>query len=315
MSSDAATQERKPKRALVLSGGGVKGAYQAGALKKWILEDGHDYDLFCGTSVGAINSSFLSQFGHGRTKEAWEGLRDFWGRVTSTNVKKQWCPFREASAFWKRSVYDSRPLQKWVLRELNEEKIKASKKGLRVVACSWDSGHAHVATERGQNIAKWVLASASYPILLAPIEIGTDLWTDGGLRVVTPLGEAIRAGATHIDVIMCSNPTKLKRIDARKKKAIPGFLLRALDIEDAQIMLADLKVCGLKNALAEPTGAYARVDVRLLMPKGELIENPLDFDQKKIQDMMDVGYADAQALGEHDGLDALKQPKGTITIE
>ncbi|TDP75368.1 patatin-like phospholipase family protein [Bradymonas sediminis] len=55
-----------PKRAIVLSGGGARGAYEAGVLR-YIVEElpkdlGHPvrFDVICGTSVGAINSAWLA---------------------------------------------------------------------------------------------------------------------------------------------------------------------------------------------------------------------------------------------------------------
>lgn len=55
-----------PKRAIVLSGGGARGAYEAGVLR-YIIEElpkdlGHPvkFDVICGTSVGAINSAWLA---------------------------------------------------------------------------------------------------------------------------------------------------------------------------------------------------------------------------------------------------------------
>ena len=54
---------KAPKRALVLSGAGARGAYEAGALK-WLFKDidanGPPYDLICGTSAGAINTVFAA---------------------------------------------------------------------------------------------------------------------------------------------------------------------------------------------------------------------------------------------------------------
>ena len=57
----------KPKiggKALVLSGAGARGAYEAGALK-WLFKDvgaqGSPFDLICGTSAGAINSAFAAR--------------------------------------------------------------------------------------------------------------------------------------------------------------------------------------------------------------------------------------------------------------
>jgi predicted acylesterase/phospholipase RssA len=53
-----------PPRALVLSGAGARGAYEAGALK-WLFKDidsqGPPYDLVCGTSAGAINAAFAAR--------------------------------------------------------------------------------------------------------------------------------------------------------------------------------------------------------------------------------------------------------------
>lgn len=55
---------RAPKRALVLSGAGARGAYEAGALK-WLFKDidanGPPFDLVCGTSAGAINAAFAAR--------------------------------------------------------------------------------------------------------------------------------------------------------------------------------------------------------------------------------------------------------------
>jgi predicted acylesterase/phospholipase RssA len=55
---------KAPKRALVLSGAGARGAYEAGALK-WLFKDidanGPPYDLICGTSAGAINTAFAAR--------------------------------------------------------------------------------------------------------------------------------------------------------------------------------------------------------------------------------------------------------------
>lgn len=77
----------KPKRAIVFSGGGARGAYEAGVLR-FLLEDfpqrtglAPAFDIICGTSVGAIHACFLAatldtQAGHGRRLvELWESLQ------------------------------------------------------------------------------------------------------------------------------------------------------------------------------------------------------------------------------------------------
>jgi NTE family protein len=63
---EAGPTTRKPKRAIVLSGGGARGAYEAGVLR-FILDDlprrtgvTPDFEIICGTSVGAIHACFLA---------------------------------------------------------------------------------------------------------------------------------------------------------------------------------------------------------------------------------------------------------------
>ena len=48
------------KTALVLSGGGAKGAYEAGCVRA-LQEIGYEFDLVCGTSIGALNGLLVAQ--------------------------------------------------------------------------------------------------------------------------------------------------------------------------------------------------------------------------------------------------------------
>ena len=54
----APVQQKKRHRALILSGGGARGAYQVGVWK-FLQEIGWNPDLICGTSVGAVNASAI----------------------------------------------------------------------------------------------------------------------------------------------------------------------------------------------------------------------------------------------------------------
>ena len=92
------------KRALVLSGGGAKGAYQVGALKKWLLEDKLDYDILCGVSVRAINVAFLSQAKLGEIADGYHRLVDLWASVDNSKIYKKWRPLGYLESFWKDSI-------------------------------------------------------------------------------------------------------------------------------------------------------------------------------------------------------------------
>ncbi len=72
-------------RALVLSGAGARGAYEAGTLK-WLFRnlqrDGQPFDIICGTSAGAINSAFAAL----GTPASIQQTEQLWKSMPSANV-------------------------------------------------------------------------------------------------------------------------------------------------------------------------------------------------------------------------------------
>src|SRR5438046_2192955 len=78
------------KRALVLSGGGIKGAFQAGAIAE-VLSSGFQPAILVGTSIGALNAAFLADRAgssylvnrHVDWRKLGESLEKFWrDRIT-----------------------------------------------------------------------------------------------------------------------------------------------------------------------------------------------------------------------------------------
>jgi NTE family protein len=64
-------------KALILSGGGARGAYEAGALRA--LLERERFDIICGTSVGAINGTLVAQ-------DEVEKLERIWRSIASSKV-------------------------------------------------------------------------------------------------------------------------------------------------------------------------------------------------------------------------------------
>jgi NTE family protein len=281
-------------RALVLSGGGSKGAYQVGALQHLLVDQRRDYQIVCGVSVGALNAGMMCQARLGDPVAAYTHLASIWDRVSTPKVRKFWL-FWYLAALWKSSIYDSSPLEKWVRKGLDPLAVAMSGRKVRVGAVGWKTGEYFVATENTPNFAEWVLASASFPGFFKPIEINAQEWTDGGVQNVTPLGEAIRAGATEIDVIMTSNPDNQTPWKPKGRSAF-WRLLRAIEMSLDEVTRGDLKEAGLKNDLARLTGKYRHVKIRLLQPSRALEVDSLDFDPAGIQRMREQGYADAARM-------------------
>jgi len=288
-------------RALVLSGGGSKGAFEVGVLQRLMREQELDYDLLCGTSVGAINAAYLAQTPLGQPREAAARLRALWDTVSTDKVHKSWFPLGRISAFFKPSVYDSSPLQAWIRAGLDAAAVRTSRRRLRIVSVAYGTGEPFVADEQTPDLAEWVIASSAFPVMLTPASIRGDLWTDGGLRTVTPLGEAIRAGADVIDVILCSDPFAASPMDVRGAHAIPQLLLRSIDILNGEVSRADLRIAGLKNDLSELRPEYRKVQIRLFQPTAPLPFDSLDFTPANLRQMMAAGYAQSAAPAAVDG--------------
>lgn len=287
-------------RALVLSGGGSKGAYQEGVLKRWLCEEGREYDILCGISVGALNTSVLCQAPKGQPQLAYMLLNRLWDRVENRKVRKNWF-LGYLALIWKPSVYNTKPLETWVHSELDVNLVRESGRQLRVGAVSWDSGEYRVVDQDDPELHKWVLASASFPTFFKPVKIAGEEWADGGLRNVTPLGEAIRAGATEIDVILTNNPDLVEPWHPEKKflwwtmrrRSFVWRVLRAIELLSNEVVLGDLKECGLKNDIAKLGGPYKDVKIRVVYPSQLLTKDSLDFDPASISRMRKIGYEDA----------------------
>lgn len=280
-----------PRRALVLSGGGSKGAFQVGVLQRLMGDQQIDYDLLCGISVGAINAAYLAQTPLGRPREAAAKLRAVWDTVTNDKIRKEWFPLGKVEALCKPSVYDSRPLHDWIRAGLEVSAVRASGRALRILAVSLGTGEPFVATEADADLASWVIASSAFPVMFTPASIGSGLWTDGGLRSVTPLGEAIRAGADDVDVVLCSDPFAKSPFDPAGAHAVPQLLLRSIDIMNDEVSRADLRIAGLKNDLSELKPEYRKVKIRLFQPQQPLQFDSLDFDPAHVAAMIAAGYA------------------------
>ena len=81
----------KKKVGLVLPGGGARGAYQVGVLKAFLeiskTKSKSPFDIFSGTSAGAINGAFLASEAHIFDKGV-VSLVDVWSNFTTNKVYK-----------------------------------------------------------------------------------------------------------------------------------------------------------------------------------------------------------------------------------
>src|SRR5206468_6127117 len=87
----AATPQTDGSVALVLAGGGARGAYEAGALSVLAPElerRGLRPRIIVGTSVGALNAAFVAANAHRRTDELVEAALSIWRSVRWSDVAR-----------------------------------------------------------------------------------------------------------------------------------------------------------------------------------------------------------------------------------
>lgn len=279
-------------KALVLSGGGSKGAYQVGALRHLLGDREHKYDILCGVSVGAINVGVLSQFAHGEEKESARLIEEWWKELNTGKIYRRWFPFGRWHALWEPSFYDSQPLIDLITNKVDLNKIRSTGKKVSVGAVSISSGKYTIFHQDHEDFIKAIIASASFPGMLRPIKIGNQLWSDGGSKEITPIRTAIELGADECDVIITSPEIRVKRFFDNPNTI--DVLKRSIDLSSDKIMANDVEKVQMYNKLAERGDPDRRVvKLNIIRPKHNLIEDLLDFSPGKIRDMIEKGYNDA----------------------
>lgn len=281
-------------RALVLSGGGSKGSYQAGALKYILGEKGVTYDALCGVSVGAINVAFLAMYKPGQELESSNKLAQMWSQLDNSKIYKRWFPFGRWHAIWKKSFFDSSPLHNLLKSEIDLEKIRESGKQVNVGTVSLSSGKYTIFDQTSDHFIDAVIASASFPGMLTPVNFLGQLWTDGGVKEISPIKKAVELGADIIDVIITNPAVRTKKFI--ENPTTVDILKRSIDLSTDKIMANDIEKVEMYNLLAQNMLTHKKfVKLNIIRPENNLIEDLLDFRPEKIQEMMEKGYKDAVA--------------------
>jgi NTE family protein len=202
--------ERRGITALVLAGGGVRGAVQVGMLQV-LTEHGFVPDRIYGSSVGAVNGV---AFAGDPTRRGVERMTEIWTGLTRDRVYPQgrlhgpWLYLQQRD-----SVYANSGLRSVIEEGVTFERLEDAVIPVELVATSLTDGRERWFTY-GPAVEA-ALASAAIPAVFPPVEIDGDRFIDGGVVNNVPIRRAIDAGATRIVVLLCTpaiyTPTTPKR--------------------------------------------------------------------------------------------------------
>lgn len=288
-----------PRRAtLVLSGGGAKGAFQVGAERVLREEGGFVWERVLGVSVGALNGALLGQERPGDLAEVWRTIRE-----EDVHRRYPWLvvAFR-VGILGKRSLYDNRPLRATIQRHLAGRPFRVP---VHVGRVSLASGLFElVGSDRPEaEFLDAVWESATMPVVWEPV--GPEARVDGGIRNVTPLGDALAFRPTEIVVILAS-PRAIQPVPPPRD--ILQVALRALpDIAIDEILVSDVREFVRINRLvlqAAEQGAtlrdesgrpYRHAEITLIEPAASLGDT-LDFSPEAIRARLAAGEEAARKV-------------------
>jgi NTE family protein len=223
--------------ALVMTGGGARGAYQVGLLRFLAKRYPETrFHIISGVSAGAVNAAHLAQH-HGTFTQAVEELTGLWQELVPEAVFRvdapslAWNVLRSGTQLVGggkaspriRGMVDTEPLRDMLtealvpvhgeLAGIDYNLDRGTLSALAISTTSYTTGQS-VTWLQGRDIDTWerpnrcsvktkigiphIMASASLPIFFPAVQIGEAWYGDGGIRLSAPLSPALHLGAHKI---------------------------------------------------------------------------------------------------------------------
>ena len=292
-------------KALVISGGGSKGAFAGGVAQYLIQEEGRKYDIFVGTSTGSL---LISHLALGKLDK----IKEIYSNVNQKSIFNN-CPFlvknirgnEEISInHWnvlrnflvgKKTFGESENLRKLIANSLTIEEFETLKNGDSDVIITVSNLSLNQVEYKSikdctyEDYCDWIWISANYTPFMSLVRKNGCEYADGGLGSIVPIEEAIKRGATEVDVVVLHTEVNyLNRVASRNPfELITTMMSFILDrIENQNIRIGKL-VANQKNAI-----------INLFYTPTILTTNSLIFDKAKMTLWWKRGYLYAKNKNE-----------------
>lgn len=267
------------KLGLVLEGGGVKGAYQVGALMA-IRELGIEFDGVVGTSIGAVNGALLLAGGYAHLFDVWKTINtDTIYDLSEEEIDElRWMGVKPA--VWKyvrekklktikmlEGSYEKS--QAFFHSVVSEEAVRASNKDYGLVAFELSEMQPFermMSEIEDGKLVDYIIASATFPIFPAKVIDGKK-YIDGGVYDNIPINLLLKNGYDKMLVIRTNTDAK------RPQRKIEG-----------------------------------NPDLFWISPKEDL-GPAMAFSARRVHEYMALGYEDTKALFDEGLIDFLKEYK------
>lgn len=205
-------------RALVISGGGSKGAFAGGVAQFLLEEEKNKYDVFIGTSTGSLLVCHLAL-------NKIEKIKKVYTSVNQNSIFNR-CPFiiknkngidtirinhfnvlinffRGSKTFGE--SYNLRKLIRRTITESDFLELKEGPKNIIITVTNLSSNEVEYKSIKDSNyydFCDWIWISCNYVPFMSLVTKNNYEYGDGGFTSLVPIQEAISLGATEIDVII-----------------------------------------------------------------------------------------------------------------
>nr|WP_299167360.1 patatin-like phospholipase family protein [uncultured Allomuricauda sp.] len=205
-------------RALVISGGGSKGAFAGGVAQFLIQEAKHEYDLFVGTSTGSLLISHLAL-------NKLDKIKQIYSSVNQKSIFNN-CPFLIKKKHgvevisinhWnvvknfikgKKTFGESENLRHLIRESVTPEEFNTLKQGITDVVVTVSNLSLNQVEYKSVNdctyeeFCDWIWISSNYTPFMSLAKRNGCEYADGGLGSLVPIEEALKRGATEVDVVV-----------------------------------------------------------------------------------------------------------------
>lgn len=317
------------KTALVISGGGSKGAFAVGVLK-YMKEKKPEitFDVICGTSTGSLITPLAAL---GNINE----LEDIYTKKFTKDIIIFPESIAERFLTNHKGIFNVKPLFKLIEDTVSDSRynlIMNSGKEIFLATVCLQTGKVtyFTNTDLGSteeydmikitnraDFNRAVLASADQPVLMPAITIGNKQYVDGGLREYAPMQAAIASGATDVYAILLSPDIPSR--DDREFDNLPDILMRTIGLFSEDVSANDIlipKLIGdsvkyvnevkqrildqsdftpeevdeLFNIEGYPFGNKKELNIHIIRPENYLESDGLDFIPSEMKSMLNKGY-------------------------
>ena len=243
-------------RAMVISGGGSKGAFAGGVAQYLVEELQHNYDLFLGTSTGSLLISHLAL-------QKIEKIKEVYTSVDQESIFSN-CPFNIQKKYGietiginhlnvlknfyhgSKTFGESHNLLELIRNTITIDEFKILKTGSKDIVVTVSNLSLNQVEYKSikdctyDEFCEWIWISCNYTPFMSLVRKNGCEYADGGLGNMVPIEEAIKRGATEVDaIILQTEVTHLNRMPSKNVFSLLtnmfSFMLDRIEFQNIRI--------------------------------------------------------------------------------